>query len=583
MKELFKGILKGIKNSVKRFPLTISVSTACVILLIYISEITPRASNDFIETITRVTMVIALGIPISLSTKLFFERLEAYKKVSLYASYLVGTIILIFYYYFFLKDVGIVSISRYVGSSLILYLIFLLTLYLPNCEDFEIIVIGIFTRFFTTSLYSLVLYLGIAVILFTIDKLLGMNIKGEIYYYTWLIVAGIFAPSFFLAGIKEKKQILTLNDYSKLLNILVLYIVIPLITIYTIILYIYFGKILITRRWPEGLVSHLVLWYSVISACVLFFISPMLHKKIWTRKYMKYFPKIILPLIIMMFVSIGIRIRAYGVTENRYFVVALGIWAFLVMSYFASAKKIKNVLLPLSLAVITTIAVLSPVSSYSISKRSQNKRLNRIFVKNNMIKDNKVIKASGKVTDEDAKQITSIINYFDKNYSVRDVKELPQNFKTSNMEKEIGVKYSDEYNGNSNGYFSFYSLGALEPMNIRGYDYLFDSRNNGQRQQQQMNTKFIMNFDSQSSTVTITKEGKDIYKRNLQDFANKLMDKYGINQNQQNISPSDMSFEDENYKIKIKIQFYNISGSKNTTSDKIEPENFEFYIVFKVK
>ncbi len=41
MKKIFKGILKGIKNSLKRFPLTIGISTACVILLIYISEITP--------------------------------------------------------------------------------------------------------------------------------------------------------------------------------------------------------------------------------------------------------------------------------------------------------------------------------------------------------------------------------------------------------------------------------------------------------------------------------------------------------------------------------------------------------------
>ena len=54
---------------------------------------------------------------------------------------------------------------------------------------------------------------------------------------------------------------------------------------------------------------------------------------------MRYFPKAILPLIVMMFISIGIRINAYGLTENRYYVVALGIWAFLVMIYFAFGKN----------------------------------------------------------------------------------------------------------------------------------------------------------------------------------------------------------------------------------------------------
>ena len=107
---------------------------------------------------------------------------------------------------------------------------------------------------------------------------------------------------------------------------------------------------------------------------------------------MKYFPKVILPLIVMMFISIGIRINAYGVTENRYFVVALGIWVFIVMIYFSTIKKLRNIILPISLSVITFISVFGPFSSYSISKYSQNKRVTNLFVKNNMIKDNKVLK-----------------------------------------------------------------------------------------------------------------------------------------------------------------------------------------------
>src|SRR5665647_3939030 len=182
MKKICIGILTGIKNSLERFPQTIGISSTCVILLIYMSEITPGTSGDFIETLRRVTMVIALGIPLSVSIKLFFERLENYKKALLYASYLGSMLLLVLYYYFFLQDIGMVSMSRYIGFSLILYLIFLFISYLPNRDDFEFFVIRVFTRFFTTILYSLVLYLGLAAILFTIDKLLGVNIKGELYY-----------------------------------------------------------------------------------------------------------------------------------------------------------------------------------------------------------------------------------------------------------------------------------------------------------------------------------------------------------------------------------------------------------------
>jgi len=587
MKKIFNAVLKGVKSSINRFPQTIGISTACVILLIYISEITSTVSGDVIETLVRITMAVALGIPLSLCINLFFERLENYNKVSLYATYLGGTVLLILYYYFFLKGIGMirmVSMSRYIAFSLILYLIFLFISYIPNREDFEIFVVRVFTRFFTTVLYSLVLYLGLAAILFTIDKLLGINIKSELYYYTFLIVAGIFAPSFFLAGLPTKNEILSLKDYSRLLNVLVLYIIMPLISVYTIILYIYFGKIIITRQWPEGLVSNLVLWYSAISAAVLFFISPLLHEKTWPKGYMKYFPKAILPLIVMMFISIGIRINAYGVTENRYFVVALGIWAFLIMIYFAITNRLRNIVLPLSLAVITFISVFGPFSSYSISKDSQNKRLTKIFIANNMIKDSKVTKASGVVTEEDSRRITSILNYFERNYSLKDVKQLPQDFKTSDMEKVIGVKYSEENYVSNNGYFYFNSGGTSEPMDIRGYEYLFDSRNNNINNGPQIpkNTAFSISYDYNKSTLKITQDEKDIYEKDLVDFVTKLIDKYGIGQKDQPITPDAMSFEDENDKVKIKIQFSNISGNKNTSSGKIESKN-EFYVLVKVK
>ncbi|MFT5871262.1 MAG: hypothetical protein ACI8WT_000180 [Clostridium sp.] len=576
MRELFKGILKGIKNSLKRFPQTIVISTACVVLLIYISEITPGVSGDFIETLGRVTMVIALGVPLSLCVNLFFERSEAYNKVSVYTSYLIGAVLLTLYFHFFLMDIKMVSMSRYMGLSLILYLVFLFISYLPNRDDFEFYVIKVFTRFFTTALYSLVLYLGLSAILFTIDKLLVINIKSELYYYTWLIVAGIFAPSFFLAGLKAKNETLSLNDCPRLLNVLVLYIIMPLISIYTIILYIYFAKIIITRQWPEGLVSNLVLWYSALSSCVLFFITPLLKQKTWPKRYMNYFPKVILPLIAMMFISIGIRIRAYGVTENRYFVVALGIWVFVVMIYFASAKKLRNIILPISLAAITFISVFEPFSSYSVSKYSQNKRLNNIFVKNNMISDNKVIKASTEITGEDARQISSILNYFDSNHSLKDVEKLPQDFRISGLESILGVKYT----GDTNEYFSFNSSNVLRTIDIKGYDYLFNSVDNGPRNS---NTGFSIDFDYELSTLNITQDANNIYKKDLQAFANKLIDKYGVNQNQQNISSEEMLFVDENDKVKIKIQFSNLSGSMYNSNGKTGSNNFQFYVLVKVK
>jgi len=291
-----------------------------------------------------------------------------------------------------------VETTRYIGLIMVFLLGFLFIPYRDKDDNFEMYVIKILGRFFTTVVYSVVLYLGLVAILFTVNYLLEIRVEPEFYYYTWLIVVGVFAQCFFLGGIPSKGEIITVKQYPKGLKVLMLYIIMPLISIYTVILYIYFGKIIVTMKWPEGLVSHLVLWYGVISVGTLFLISSMINNSGWVKKYTNIFPKVILPLIIMMFISMGIRVNAYGITENRYFVLALGIWVFGVMLYYSLSKRRKNIILPISLAIITFISICGPLSSYSLSKYSQNIRFEKIITRNNMVENGKVIKATGEVS-----------------------------------------------------------------------------------------------------------------------------------------------------------------------------------------
>ncbi len=44
------------------------------------------------------------------------------------------------------------------------------------------------------------------------------------------------------------------------------------------------------------------------------------------------------------------------------------------------------------------------------------------------------------------------------------------------------------------------------------------------------------------------------------------------------LSQEEMSFEDENDKVKIKIQISNISINKSLSNDKIESKDFQFYV-----
>lgn len=573
------NLLISLYKSIKRFPLTIALSTAFVIVMIFTSEIRPTATTNLIENLEKISMIIALGFPLSICIKLYFEKQETYKWSHIVTAFIGEGLILILYYFFLLKDFNMVSTTRYVGLSLVLYLSFIFIPYFKSKENFELYVIKIFGRLFITIIYSAVLYGGLSAILATIDKLLEVNIPSNFYYYTFLIVAGIFAPTYYLGGLPAIKDKFTKENYSNIFKVLVLYIIMPLIVIYTIILYIYFAKIIITVKWPVGLVSHLVLWYSVISASVLFFISPIYKDNKFANRFIKILPKSILPLILLMFFSIGIRVKAYGITENRYYVIALSLWVFGTMIYFSFTRNFKNIFLPVTLSIIILISVFGgPLSSYNISMASQNKRLEQLLVSNNMLKDNNIIKNTS-LSQNDKNEISSILNYFKNDHNLNNIKLLPKDFKLDNMENIFGFSLSQSINYSQDNFF-FNSMQSGNPVSISGYDYMFDSRNIYDRTK---NSKLNINYDTSSNALKIFKENDVIYTKNLREIAKQLIDKYGMGEKQNSINQSDMSFEEETSKIKIKLFIVNLNGTKDSSTGTITINNIDYYMIIKVK
>ena len=255
-----------------------------------------------------------LGIP-SLCIKVFLERVSLQRAiiVLIYLAALAG---LSLYYLFLLKDFGMVAISRYTAVSLALYLAFAYIPYFYRKGDFELYVIRLLLSFLVTYLYASILYAGLAAILLTTGYLFPVYIPEELYLDLWLITAGVLAPAFFLADIPGEDRALLPESYPRVLQVLLSYIVMPLILAYSLILYAYFALILVTAQWPELMVSHLVLWYAILATLVIFCLYPLRPANPWIRVTTTILPGLNLPLLAMMFIAMGIRINAYGFTEN---------------------------------------------------------------------------------------------------------------------------------------------------------------------------------------------------------------------------------------------------------------------------
>ncbi|MCX7904307.1 MAG: DUF4153 domain-containing protein [Caloramator sp.] len=573
--KIFKGIVNSIYNAINRFPITIVLSTMVAALLITITEIESRNLGIKTDNFKKLAMSLALGMAISLCIKLWTEREQNKSREIFY--YVLDLIFMVVYYYT-IKNFKMVTMSRFFALNLIFYLIFLFIPYFPKRKNFEMYVVKVLSSFFTTVLYSAVLFFGISAILFTIDRLLEIHVKGEIYLYSLILVVFVFAVTYFLANIPQYFEEFTKENFTKLLKILILYIVMPLLSVYTVILYIYFVKIIVTRTFPQGIVSHLVLWYSLIVAAVLFFITPIYEENKWAKIFLIVIPKAILPILVMMFISIGIRIQQYGVTENRYYVVLAGIWVFLIMLYFAFTKKFINIILPVTLSIFTLISNFGPLSSFSISKYSQNKRLENVLTRNGLLRDGKIVPKSN-INDKDKASISSILSYFERYHSLDDVKYLPKGFEISEMKKVFGFDFTQ---GSIYPvlYFNFQRKPEEGSLNISGYDYFFDMR---LMYDTTLQKGIYARYDYNSGVLKIFNGDEEIYSKDLDEFVKPLVNKYkDSGQELIMLNTDELTFTDETPKVKVKIIFNNISIQRDAfevDENKITGKGYEFYLL----
>jgi len=55
---------------------------------------------------------------------------------------------------------------------------------------------------------------------------------------------------------------------------------------------------------------------------------PLIHRgeESWINRFSRWFYFAEIPLVVVLLLAIGRRVQEYGMTENRYFVVLLGLW-----------------------------------------------------------------------------------------------------------------------------------------------------------------------------------------------------------------------------------------------------------------
>ncbi len=558
MVNLFKNIIKGVRGAFARFPVSMIYSISVGLILIFLIENENTISSESIENLAKIAMVLGMGILLFLALNLGFES-HGTKKNGRIIGFVGAVIFQVLYYYVFLNEMNMVSVTRYVGTILLLIALVMFIPRLRRPEGLVSYVKGLTYAFSIAAVYAAVLFIGLVLIVFTIEQLFDIPFWDSIYIELFILVVFIFAASMFLSRIPGDKE----SDdgyYSSAVKILLEYIVIPLIFIYSAILYVYFIKIIATWDWPKGLVSHLVLWYSVLASGLIFISSPLLGKSRIVEFFNKWFPIINLPILLMMFLSMGLRIMQYGITENRYFVLALGIWVLFTMINYALTNRLGNISVLVAIAIIITISLYGPVSAYNVSIRSQNNRLDDLLQENGMISEG-VLVSGGDVSLEDKREINNIIHYFQQNHSLDDVKSLPDNTEPDNLSGALGFDYEPYSRGDMSGRFNIYLVNMeTEIIDVSEYDYYF--RTSSWNQELMESGQIGSKFTKKDNLLELYLDDEVIFSESLSPLVKQILEE---DENQPEISSSrdqnQMTFQMDNENTSVKIIFTSINGT----------------------
>ncbi|MBL0062057.1 MAG: DUF4153 domain-containing protein [bacterium] len=233
----------------------------------------------------------------------------------------------------------------------------------------------------------------------------------------WLVIAGVFNTWFFLSGVPENIPGLErATDFPKGLKLFTLYVLLPLITVYLVILYAYAAKILITSHWPVGWVANLVLAFSIFGILSFLLIYPLRDDEAnpWVKFYSRLFYFLLIPLIILLYISIFKRIDEYGITVARYYVMLLAVWLTFIAAYniLTGGKRIRVV--PLSLCIIGLLSTFGSWGAFAVSQKSQLNELTDLLERNHVLVNEKVDTASThEVKSDEYDRIQSIISYIE--------------------------------------------------------------------------------------------------------------------------------------------------------------------------
>lgn len=239
---------------------------------------------------------------------------------------------------------------------------------------------------------------GLSIILETLNFLFGLELPSKWHEHIWTVALGFMAPVSWLAlaprnfteplGEREEMEFTTRSVAS-----LVKFVLVPMLLVYTGILYAYAVKIALAGTLPKGTLGSLVVGYLLAGAATLMLAYPSRDSGgALVRLFWRYWIWLALMPVVMLFLAAYTRIEAYGLTEQRYLIVLIGVWAFiLAVLRIWRPRNFDLRLAPAVLAILLLAASFGPWGVIGFSILSQKAELAGILEAKGLLSGGKIV------------------------------------------------------------------------------------------------------------------------------------------------------------------------------------------------
>ena len=585
--EKLKGNLMVLNGAVRRFSLAIIFLIGSVI----VNGIAIESIDNLIYSKLLATFLV--GAFLAASVQMAYERFLK-GRISRWVLYLL-VILASALYFLSISSASDFNLIILVRTALIMAVLLVAFIWIPSIRkelSFNETFIVAFKAFFVSIFYGLVMFLGISLILGATDILL-FQVYEPLYGHVAGIVFILFFPMNFLSMIPryhedDKGKIIAAASIPRFLEILLSYIIIPLISVFTVILLIYIVINLGGRFWSENLLEPMLVAYSIVVIIVSILSMNLTNR--FTETFKKIFPKVLIPLVLFQVIASVLKIGDMGLTHGRYYVILYGVFAVVAGVVFSFFNKSKTGVIALVFIVFSTLSIIPPVDAFTVSRINQESTLEKVLLRNDMLVDDRIVPKEN-IKEQDKIIITNTANYLWRMEYSKGISWLGAGFDYySNFEKVFGFETFESYV--SEDVYYDYNRKANEAFSIEGYDFMTKMMIYVNENDKSFNESHVASFKGVEYTLEFDIDGKD-YSLYVKDGSDKEIIVFDVGRiidelkdegsSERFLSTEDSTFLMENDEAAIKIIVNHLDSYKDSRSEAFSNFNGEFFVLVDIK